>query len=264
MGRAGRLWTCAALALTVGAFSAAGAQGAEYGRCQKAHGGLYANSGCTELGAGGHGSYEWTAVGSGGLPSVGFVTPTEAVHFKTAISDVSCLGHKVFGNSLHGTITSPGGGVAELLLKECAGDGSPAESGIAWHHFCGTAGAKGKNSFWEMEIPLRSQLVEGVGGVEAEYSGEGPQLTEINCGKLKFKVTGTFSGPITEPLDEMSKTGESLISNEVGTQDLQVEYTQDGGASWEGPIPMSIDFECGVHQCFPMVSHYKPGLEIRR
>ncbi len=265
MGRISTLLVCAAALLTVCAVSAAGALGAEYGHCKKAPHGAFADSGCTEAAASGH--YEWVPVGAPGLAGIPYRTATEGVQFKTAVSDISCLGgNRAFGNSFNGELLSPSGGVAKLVLRECAGDGSEAEAGIAWHHFCSTAGNAGHQSFWDMEIPLRSALLEGGDAVEDEYSSESSTLVAINCGQVKFRVTGTFSGVVSEPLDEMSKTGQTQISAGVGSQDLEAEYSQDGGASWEGPVAMTIDFECGISACFPIdeTTFGKGGLEIRR
>jgi hypothetical protein len=244
--------------------AAAGAQGAEYGRCLKAHKhtGAYTDAACTDASAGATGgAYEWFPWGTGkpAQKKATYRAYTNQVFFKTSTGKMECLGENPYGDTFNGEITSPTTGKATVKLEECAGDGSQEDAGSFWKHICSNGETRGGKEEL-VEFPVVWRLLPGL-AAEMEYEIQSPVTLECfpHGGRIRF--WGSFGGPVME-LGEMSRMSEATLPS----QDLEVEVKQESDSAWEAPVPFEIHTGGENHGQlaeFNIVTKLPEKLEIR-
>lgn len=249
-------------------------------RVEGKYSGQYVEKNCLTLAtseevAEGKNEYEWypgtSAIGVDGTTSATFQYTSKSgkVHLRMPSTIIKVLGHFTDEAEIvcksskdSGEWTGPGADVDTITFAKCVLKISEKEKG----YVCTSAGrSQGEIETSRLNSSLvgspeqREQIVlnptsheleeylvgPAEGKVWIEYSpAPGEPVAEYGCEHgVTFKTTGTIAGTDISPVNAMGRNLKTSYGPGSGLQDLQSEYSEDGGETYEpiGPILVTTD-----------------------
>ena len=223
---------CLGAVFAFSAMAASSAYAGEYGTCvktkevEKHYTGNYKDKNCTEYTGSGTSEYEWEPTLSGSKIAV--TDSSKVATLESALGNVTCK-----KSTSAGDITGPKSATDTVTFTSCEAVKEKANSE-------GEPAGTIKTSLLNARLVDHGETAGGkepaVGEVwDCLTSAEGPYLAQFEFSKIKLRVKGEVCGVVTG-INQMATKSTQTFSKGGGFQGLQVEYSLNEGASWEGPI----------------------------
>lgn len=232
---------CLLAAVALSAMAASSAYAGEYGKCTKTkevdkqYTGNYTNRNCTSVSYTGHGKseYEWYALGSSGFPGpVSITGSTKVATSESAFGNFTCK-----KSTSTGELTGPKAGTEVITYTGCEASKEKEKSE-------GEPGGTIKTNLLDSRLVDHGETAGGKEPAEGEVwncltsSEDEPYLSEYEWSRVKVREKGEACAVVTGTDQMGTKTTETFGKN-TAPQDLELEYSLNEGADWEGPIGMT-------------------------